>query len=40
MPPSRLAATLGEDEFATAATEGANESLDEAIAEALVALES
>ncbi|MGZ4289772.1 MAG: BTAD domain-containing putative transcriptional regulator [Gaiellaceae bacterium] len=36
----RLAATLGEDEFATAATEGANEGLDEAIAEALVALES
>ena len=36
----RLAATLGEDEFAKAATEGANEGLDEAIAAALLALES
>jgi hypothetical protein len=36
----RLAATLGEHEFATAATEGANEGLDEAIAAALLGLES
>ena len=36
----RLAATLGEAEFAAAATEGSNEGLDEAIAAALLALES